>query len=297
VRRARPIALAVALAALAVSACDKFEYLPNDPVPPIPTRVLLHRGSGNLTSPPPNTLEAMLYGASHLDGAEMDLEISKDGTLWLGHDNEILECDGVTFGPCFQDLTNAEIEQRADCGDGVRRYDRLDVVLPALKAAYPSKLYSFDIKGQYCASLSEAGVVTLAQDMAEEVDRLVRASAFDWRVMAESQQPAFSERLKELSAPVHLFVVSLGDIDQPLSDAAALGAAGISMKYAPTDPDVEPLTASVVQGIHQAGQRIAVWTVNGSTDANAVWATQPDVIQTDDADFYAYLPLFPPAAP
>jgi glycerophosphoryl diester phosphodiesterase len=256
--------------------------------------VLLHRGSGNLTSPPPNTLEAMRYGASQLDGAEMDLELSKDGTLWLGHDNEIKECDGVTIGPCFQDLTDDEIELRADCGDGVRRYDRLDVVLPALKVEYPNKLYSFDIKGQYCASLSEAGVVTLAQRMAEEVDRLVRASAFDWRVMAESQQPAFSERLKDLSAPVHLFVVSLGDIDKPLSDSAALGATGISFKYAPTS---EPLTASVVQGIHQAGQRIAVWTVNGSTDANAVWATHPDVIQTDDADFYSYLPLFPPAAP
>jgi glycerophosphoryl diester phosphodiesterase len=294
VRRARPIALAVALAALAVSACDKFEYLPNDPVPPIPTRVLLHRGSGNLTSPPPNTLEAMLYGASHLDGAEMDLEISKDGTLWLGHDNEILECDGVTFGPCFQDLFDDQIEERADCGDGVRRYDRLDEVLLGLKADYPSKLYSFDIKGQYCASLDEAGVVTLAQKMAEEVDRLVRANAFDWRVMAESQQPAFSERLKELSAPVHLFVVSLGDIDQPLTDAAALGATGISFKYAPTS---EPLTASVVEGIHQAGQRIAVWTVNGATDANAVWATHPDVIQTDDADFYSYLQVFPPSTP
>jgi glycerophosphoryl diester phosphodiesterase len=292
VRRPGLAALLAALVAAPLAACDKFEYLPNDPVPPIPTRVLLHRGSGNLTSPPPNTLESMLFGAGQLDGAEMDLELSKDGTLWLGHDNEIKECDGVTFGPCFQDLTDPEIEQRADCGDGVRRYDRLDVVLPALKAAYPNKLFSFDIKGQYCTSLSEAGVVTLARAMADEVDRLVRASAFDWRVMAESQQPAFSERLIQLGAPVHLFVVSLGDIDVPLADSVALGATGISFKYAPTS---EPLTASVVEGIHQKGQRIAVWTVNGSTDANAVWATHPDVIQTDDADFYSYLPVFPPA--
>jgi hypothetical protein len=109
--------------------------------------------------------------------------------------------------------------------------------------------------------------------------------------MAESQQPAFSERLVQLGSPVHLFVVSLGDIDVPLADAVALGATGISFKYAPTS---EPLTASVVEGIHQKGQRIAVWTVNGATDANAVWATHPDVIQTDDADFYGYVPVFTP---
>ena len=82
-------------------------------------------------------------------------------------------------------------------------------------------------------------------------------------------------------------MVSLGDIDGPLATAAEFGAAGISFKYA---PESEPLTREVVDGIHGTGYRIAVWTVNEPADIAAVWATGADVIQTDNPDFYSYVP-------
>lgn len=282
-RAAHP-ALVAALLALPLAGCDKFEYLPDDPVPPIVPKVLLHRGSGNLTSPPPNTLEAMLYGAGLLDGVEMDLQLSADRTLWLGHDNELHDCAGQVIA-CFQDLTDAEIEAVASC-DGVRHYDTLEVVLAGVEAVYPQKVYSFDIKGQYCRSLGRED----ARRMAEEVDRVVRATGLGGRVITESDQDPFLERIQELATPVHSLVVSLGDVDLPLAKASDFGAAGLSFKYAPTS---EPLTASLVEGIHRKGFRIAVWTVNGPEDARFVWSTQPDVIQTDDGEFYSYLDAIP----
>lgn len=295
--RANALALALAAAA-ALTACEKFEYLPDDPVAPITPRVLLHRGSGLAADPPPNTLAAMLYGAALLDGVEMDLEITSDDVAWLGHDNEVHDCAGAIIG-CFQELTDAEIEAVATCpgtpGDpaapgSYRQYDRLDEVLAGVKAAFPSKVYSLDIKGQFCQVLGQDGIRAKAVKLAEEVDRLVRANGLDGRVMTESSQDAFTERLVALGSPVYPLVVSLGDIDAPLVKAADLGATGISFKYAPTS---EPLTASVVEGIHRKGLRIAVWIVNGEADAQAVWATQPDVIQTDEGQFYSYLPVFP----
>lgn len=282
-RAARP-ALLAALLALPLAGCDKFEYLPDDPVAPIVPRVLLHRGSGNLSSPVPNTLEAMLHGCGLLDGVEMDLQLSADRTLWLGHDNEVHDCAGQVVG-CFQDLSDAQIEAAATCA-GVRHYDTLEVVVQGVEAVYPQKLFSFDIKGQYCRSIGRED----ARRMAEEVDRIVRASGLDGRVMTESDQTPFLERIQELGTPVHSLVVSLGDVDGPLAQAAALNAAGISFKYAPTS---EPLTASMVRGIHQKGLRIAVWIVNGQADAELVWSTSPDVIQTDDGNFYGYLGAFP----
>jgi len=288
VRRAHAAALGAALAAAALAGCDKFEFLPDQPVPPIQTRVLEHRGSGLLTDPPPNTLAGMLHGLALLDGVEMDLEITVDDVAWLGHDNEVHDCAGQVVG-CFQELTDAEVEAVATCG-GVRRYDRLEEVLAGVKAAYPTKVYSLDIKGQFCQSLGADGIRQKAVKLAEEVDRIVRATGLDGRVMTESSQDAFTERLIELGAPVYPLVVSLGDIDGPLTHAAALGATGISFKYDP--PASEPLTASVVKGIHQKGLRIVVWVVNGQADAQAVWATNPDVIQTDDEKFYSYIPVF-----
>lgn len=300
-RRALPAALAAGLAVAALAGCEKFEFLPDDPVAPIQTKVLLHRGSGLLADPPPNTLEAMLYGAALLDGVEMDLEITSDGMVWLGHDNEVHDCNGQIIG-CFQELTDAEIEAVATCpgrpGDpsasGTHRtYDRLEEVLAGVKAAYPTKVYSLDIKGQFCKLFLGDGVRDAAVTMAEEVDRIVRATGLDGRVMTESAQDAFTERLIELGSPVYPLVVALDDVDGPLTHAAEIGATGISLKYDPSDSAVEPLTASLVEGIHRKGLRIVVWIVNGETDAQYVWSTSPDVIQTDDGDFYSYIPIFP----
>ena len=291
--RARLAALA-ALAAAALGGCDKFQYLPDDPVQPITTRALFHRGSGNLTDPVPNTLEGMLYGAGILDGVEMDLEITSDGVVWLGHDNAVHPCSGAASPGCFQELTDAQIDVEgvATC-NGVRHYDRLEEVLAGVKAAYPGAVYSLDIKGQFCKAFLGDGIRDAAATLAEEVDRIVRATGLEGRVMTESSQDAFTDRLIGLGAPVFPLVVALNDVDGPLTHAAQIGATGISMKYDPADPSIEPLTASLVKGIHQKGLRIVVWTVNGRDAIRAVWATQPDVIQTDDAAFYSYLDLPP----
>ena len=45
-----------------------------------------------------------------------------------------------------------------------------------------------------------------------------------------------------------------------------------------------------MDGIHGAGFRIAVWTIDTPEDIAAVWATGADVIQTDNPDFYTYVP-------
>lgn len=292
-RLARPAALA-ALVAAGLAGCDKFEFLPDAPVEPIATRVLLHRGSGNLADPPPNTLAAMLYGSQYLDGVEMDLEITSDGVVWLGHDNEVHRCDGGPSPGCFQELTDAQIDVEgiATCS-GVRHYDRLDDVLQAMAATYPDKVMSLDIKGQFCKALLEDGIRDAARTMAEEVVRLVRAHGLEGRVITESSQDAFTETIVSSGAGLFPLVVSLGDVDGPLAKAAALGAVGISLKFDPADPAVERLTPSLVEGIHRKGFRITVWTVNGEANAQAVWAAHPDVIQTDDAGFYGYLPAIP----
>jgi glycerophosphoryl diester phosphodiesterase len=277
---------AAATVALALSACSKIDYLPPDPVAPWPTRVLMHRGGGSSSPYPENTLPAVRWGASILDGVEIDLELSANGTLWLGHDNEVLGCDGNSIG-CFQDLEDASIDAVAYCDDlstgaPVQHYVRLDEVFARISVEFPDSLFALDIKGQYCRSLGRDE----ARAMADEVDRLVRTHAMDGKVAVETEQRAFLERTVENATPVYSFVNSLGDIDAPLSQAANLGATGISFKYAPTS---EPLDASVVAGIHRVGHRIIVWTINTPEEIAAVWATHPDVIETDNADFKSHV--------
>ncbi len=310
----RPLIAAAAVAAAALGACAKFDYLPDNPVqgwsPPV---VLMHRGGGDdcadlhnptSTVTPPcwaNTLPAVLHGFATLDGAEVDIQLTSDGTLWLGHDNEVYDCAGnpVGGGACFQDLHDSDVDAVAYC-DGaasctpdasnaatcIQHYVRAEQVFQAISGVQPEKMISLDIKGQYCRSLG----VQDAERMADEVDRLVRAYGMGWRVLAETSQLAFIDPIVSKGTPVDTFVVSLGDVDGPLGAAATRHAAGISFKWAPSS---EPMNASVVAGIHQKGYRIILWTIDAPADIAAAWASAPDVIETDAPDFFAHVPPAP----
>jgi len=292
----RPLSLAAGTllaGALALCGCPKISFLEDHPVTPWPTVVLMHRGGGSNPDYVQNTLPAVAYGCSVLDGPEVDIQLSADNTLWLGHDNATLDCAGNEIG-CFQDLGDGQIDAVAYC-DGAapcaagstptcqQHYVRLEEVMAFLATSEPTKTISLDIKGQYCKSLGVAD----AQHMANGVDRVVRQYGMAYRVLVETEQKAFLQRIMDNQTPVYSFVVSLGDIDGPLSEAANLGATGISFKYAPGS---EPLDASVVAGIHQKGFRIIVWTIDAPADIQAVWPTRSDVIETDNPDFMSYVP-------
>ncbi len=227
-----------ASAAVALAACAKIDYLPPNPVAPWPTRVLMHRGGGGAGDSgapacpyPENTLPAVECGAQLLDGVEVDVQLSTSGTLWLGHNNEVLDCAGNSIG-CFQDLGDGSIDAVATCTDPdsgarVQKYVRLSDVFAALSVDHPDKYVSLDIKGQYCRSLGRPE----AEAMADQVDTLVRVYGMGGKVSVESEQRAFLQRIVDAGAPVATFVNALGDIDMPLSWAANLGATGISFKY------------------------------------------------------------------
>lgn len=124
----------------------------------------MHRGCGDNTDFVENTISAAEYGLTKMDGIELDIQMSKDGTLWLDHDNEVHDCDGNVVG-CFQELTDQQIKGAAEC-DGVVRYHTLESVFELMSAKYPDSYISLDIKGQYCQILSTPSVM---RQMAESV--------------------------------------------------------------------------------------------------------------------------------
>ncbi len=300
---ARPLILAAAaLAAAALSACSKIEYVPHVAIAGwSPTVVLMHRGGGTdcadrITPTSPvacwaNTLPAIEHGFQTLDGAEVDIQLSADGTLWLGHDNEVYDCAGNGIG-CSQDKRDADLDAVAYC-DGtapctkgstptcLQHYVRLEEVFARLAGWLPEKKISLDIKGQYCGSFGIAD----AQKMGDEVDRLVRQYGMGGRVLAETEQLAFIDQVTGKGTPIDVFINALGDVDGPLTQAHRQGAAGISFKYA---PDSEPMDAGVVAGIHGSGFRIILWTIDAPVDIAAACAAAPDVIETDEPAFFTH---------
>jgi glycerophosphoryl diester phosphodiesterase len=241
----------------------------------------MHRGNGSNTDYVENTLPAAIYGFSILDGVELDIQLSKEGTLWLDHDNEVTDCAGNIIG-CFNTMTDSEIDTYNICNDTVRYYT-LESVFQEMTANYPDKFISLDIKGQYCELELTAEDMTR---MANAVFDLTVEYQLEGRVLAESNSVNFLYEISADQAPVCQALIVLDDLDQGLSDAYKLKARALSYKFAAS----EPLTAGSVDLVHRKGFGIIVWVVNEPADIANVWNMKPDFIQTDNPDFKSFIP-------
>ncbi|MCU0362592.1 MAG: glycerophosphodiester phosphodiesterase [Bacteroidales bacterium] len=266
------------IAFISTGGCEKISYLPDNPIAGIPTKILMHRGCGFNEDFIPNTLLAAEYGLSVLDGVELDIQISKDGTLWLDHDNEVHDCDGNVVG-CFQTLTDAQIESYSVC-DGVERYNTVESVFQLMAAEYPASYISLDVKGQYCEIANTREMMNL---MADAVLSLVEEYNLEKRVLVESSSPEFLEVMSDQSIVGQCFI-TFGDLDKGLDNAAATKCRGVSLEYG-----IEELNADVVDLVHQKGYGLVVWIVNEPEDIKKVWDSGPDFIETDVADFKDYI--------
>jgi glycerophosphoryl diester phosphodiesterase len=270
--------ISLAILLLYSGSCEKISYLPDNPILGIPTKVLMHRGNGFNDDLIPNTLEAAAFGLSVLDGVELDIQLSKDGTLWLDHDNEVHDCAGNKIG-CFQTLTDSEIQAYAVC-DGVVRYNTLESVFELMSSDYPDSFISLDIKGQYCEILNTKEAM---RQMAESVLALVEEYNMEKKVLVESSSLEFLAELEDQSLVSQCFI-TFGDVDEGLANAAATKCRGVSLEYG-----VEELNEEVVDLVHDKGYGLVIWVVNEPDDIQLVWNSAPDFIQTDNAEFKDYI--------
>ena len=262
--------------------CDKIVYAPDNLICGLPTRVLMHKGCGS-DNPDfiENTLAAAEFGLSKLDGIELDIQMSKDGTLWLDHNNEVTDCEGNVIG-CFQQMTDDEIREYEKCNDTIR-YNTLESVFERMATEYPESIISLDIKGQYCEVTNTKEIMN---QMAKAVLDLVAKYKMEHKVLVESSSLEFMSELENQNSVAQCVITVSGDVDEGLANAQATKARGISLKYG-----VEEFNSDVVSLIHKKGYGIMVWYINDSADITNTWNAHPDFIQTDDADFKKYIPI------
>jgi glycerophosphoryl diester phosphodiesterase len=265
---------------LVIGGCDKIVFSIDNPFSGLATKVLMHRGSGNNPDLVGNTYSAAEYGLSTLDGIELDIQLSGDGTLWLDHDNQVHDCDGNVIG-CFQEMSDVEIKDAAGCG-GIIRYHTLESVFDLMASRYPQSYISLDIKGQYCQILNTSSIM---KQMAQSVLALVAKYNMEKKVLIESGSLAFMDEMSNQSS-VGQCVISLGDVDKGLADAKVTKARGISLKYG-----IEEVNAEIVALIHRKGYGIMLWSINEPADIVSTWNSHPDFIQTDNAKFKDYVPI------
>ena len=267
---------------LVFSGCEKIHYYPDKPIENVKTRFLAHQGGGN-SGFQANTLEAVKYGLYRLDGIEVDIQISKNRTIWLSHNAVLPECNNMVL-PCLPEVYDNEMVNLDSCLGNKYTFTRLEEVFRYMKDNFPEKYISLDVKPWDPCKLSSLEITGILNVLAGEVVRLSDLYQLDENIEVESEVATFLSYLKKISHNrIACYLTTMGDFERGMQLALKEGYTGLSFKYNFN----EQITINHISLLHKKGIRIQLWTLNDEIELSGAILLNPDFIQTDNIDYAA----------
>jgi glycerophosphoryl diester phosphodiesterase len=270
------------LSVLIVSACEKIHYYPDKEFHEVKTLFLCHRGGGSeeYSTIQQNTLDATKKGFSTIDGVEVDIQISKDQTIWLSHSSTPDSCNGREYS-CFAETSDNEIIQLDSCKGPGYIISRLDDVLFDMSKNYPEKFISLDLKAWPPCGIGSAGILGDMNLMADKVFILVQKYHLEHHVFIESETTTLLTYVKKNCPGIETYLETTGDFERGIQIALEENYTGISFKYKYD----EAITGEHVQMIRRKGLKIQLYTVDNEDDLREALYINPDFIQTDNIEY------------
>jgi glycerophosphoryl diester phosphodiesterase len=262
---------------------------------------IAHRGGAALA--PENTLAAFRDAVSRgCDGAELDVQLSRDGVVVVHHDYRLMKDVArqggewlAAPGPRIKDLSLADLRDfdvgrprpgsdyalrhpvlRAVDGEKV---PALDEVIAVAKAAPAPFLLLVELKCDMSedsadpVALADAAMGVVA---AAKYEANVTYVGFDWRALLRVKQQPPAARCWFTTDKLH------ADVAPVLHAIAAAGGDG----WFPNYPDLTAANAALARGFDL---KLAAWTVNDPAEMQRLTTLGIDAICTDRPDLLAGL--------
>ena len=264
------------------NSCDKIKYYPDKDYKEVKTKILGHKAGGGAPSPyQENSIEAAENSINKVDGIEVDIQISKDRTIWLAHNADLPNCGSHTYD-CFPEVFDYQIVELDSCNGNSYNYSRLEDIFVLMQSRYPKKLISLDVKAWSPCAVTSMNVLGVMNVIADEIIRLTNKYSLQNYVMVESETATFLNYLKSNSKGIECYLTSLGDFERAMQLSLESGYTGISFKY----KFKEEIGIEHIQLIRRKGLKIQLWTVNLPEDIDEALSINPDHIQTDNLDYF-----------
>lgn len=222
--------------------------------------VTAHRGASK--DAPENTLEALQLAIDqYADYAEVDVQESADGVLFLLHDMSTLRTGDkavVAYTKTYEELQEIDVS--------AKKKGYSDVRIPTLEDAILLCRGQIKLNIEIKTNAKTPDVVDKTVAMIEDLD-------FVNQCVVTCTDLNYLARVKELNPDImtgQILKVTIGDV--PQSDALDF----LSMKYT-------NVTASLVERAHDLGMEVHVWTVNDTNAMKEMTAIGVDNIITDNA--------------
>jgi glycerophosphoryl diester phosphodiesterase len=255
---------------------------------PLETNIqfLGHKGSGNNNYNDvllENTVPSVQGVLSRLDGAEIDVQMSLDGTIWIFHNSSLSNSACInSIQDTIPKMRDTDIELIRICHKN--KSDRLYRLAELVNWANttPEGFYlSLDIKVSF-----NAGTFALYGNKDGYLAKFADALAlifvnykFTDKVLVEIDSKFFCNLIKNHKATNKMTTCFMRyeAMPQKIENAIKLGYDGLSCNY--TDVTV---TKENIEIAHSAGLKVQLWTPYYRDELRKAFAMNPDFIQTDN---------------
>lgn len=244
-----------------------------------------HRGSGTniyqgcLVE---NTLPSIAFAFSKLDGCEVDIQMSKDGTIWVYHDDIIgYYCDTLlTLNQCIPQSSDAFIREVKQCHDSIRtRIFTLQEVFELLSLPeYSSKFISLDVKGYFdsiCFPYRNAPTEYF-HEIGEELLRLSFLYGVEEQLIVETSYLDFLTYIKERNKNIKCHLLGYEDFLAVADKAIANNLDGVSFSLYDSSFD-----KSHVDQAKEMGLKVQVWPIKNKEMLKKAIEFKPFAMQGD----------------
>jgi glycerophosphoryl diester phosphodiesterase len=237
------------------------------------TRILGHRGSGHTSEEfQENTFSSVINAFKRLDGAEADIQCSKDGTIWLFHDaslpgNELL---------CVPGATDRELDELSRESENFT-ITRLEEIFDYMIQMEETPVLSLDVKGHFTNGCFETNNApnSYFDLMAQSLSDLLALYPLHAHVVVETDYVYFLDLIKELEPQLELYLLGYRNFRERIEKALEKGYQGISYNFKD-----EFLTHEEIELARQNGLKVQLWTIYTQDDMEVALSWKPAFIQT-----------------
>jgi glycerophosphoryl diester phosphodiesterase len=242
--------------------------------------VIGHRGTGDKTIAPENTMSAFKFALKNNSAFELDTMFTKTGELIVIHDSDV---DRTTDGKGMVDQLSLEELKKLDAGIKFSpkfKGEKLPTLAEVIDEFKGKTLIDIEIKSQ--ASKEEAVKI------GEAVAKLIKEKNAENDVFVTSFNPYVLEKIKEVNPNVVRGQLYSDFKDVPLSFIAKYVLRNLKLNYkARPDilaPNFNLVDSDYVNEYHELGYKIYPWTVNKPEDMERLIKAGVDGLITDRPD-------------
>ncbi|MFP4023968.1 MAG: glycerophosphodiester phosphodiesterase [Thiohalospira sp.] len=227
-----------------------------------------------------NTLTAIIKAIEFTDGVELDIQMSKDKTLWLYHDTKIFDTDSnIHYIP---KLTDKEILDLLSTNYPGTTFNYIEEVFQYFNNNELSQTLSLDVKSFYSENCfnSTDELNAYMQLLGERVIYLSKEYYLEDQIMIESDIKYLLDYFKKYSA-IKTFLLGYSNFNHLQTIALEKNYTGVSHNFNDTAVNSQNVTNA-----HKNGLKIQLWTPNTEEELKQVLSLYPDFIQTDNVHYF-----------